>query len=111
MTQEIEREVTDMSGASALPRSNGELVFENPWEGRAFGVAVALTHAGRYQWREFNSVFIEHIARAEQSGDPSTYYQRWLAALEELALTKGLVSAGELEQRAQTLAAEDDHGN
>jgi len=53
-----------MSGLSALPRSNGELVFENPWEGRAFGVAVALTHAGRYQWRKFNNLFIEHISRA-----------------------------------------------
>ena len=109
MTQEIEREVTEMSGTSALPRSNGELVFENPWEGRAFGVAVALTNAGRYEWREFNRVFIEHITRAEQSGDPSTYYQRWLAALEELALKKGLVSAQELDQRAQQFAAEDRH--
>ena len=98
-----------MSGAAALPRSNGELVFESPWEGRAFGVAVALTHAGRYRWREFNSVFIEHIARAERSGDGSTYYQRWLAALEEFALKKGFVSAEELEQRAVRLAAEDAH--
>ena len=109
MTQEIEREVTNMSGDSALPRSNGELVFESPWEGRAFGVAAALTHAGRYEWREFNSVFIEHIARAEQSGDSSTYYQRWLAALEELALEKGFVTGPELEQRAALLAAEDAH--
>ena len=109
MTQEIEREITEMSGASALPRSNGELVFESPWEGRAFGVAVALTRAGRYQWREFSSVFVKHISRAEQSGDLSTYYQRWLAALEELALNKGLLTAEELEQRAQQLAAEDNH--
>ena len=57
-----------MSGLSALPRSNGELVFENPWEGRAFGVVVALTHAGRYQWRKFSNLFIEHISRAEQTG-------------------------------------------
>ena len=57
-----------MSGLSALPRNNGELVFENPWEGRAFGVAVALTHAGRYQWRKFSNLFIEHISRAEQTG-------------------------------------------
>ena len=111
MTQEIEREVTDMSGAFALPRSNGELIFESPWEGCAFGVAVALTHAGRYQWREFNSVFVEHIDQAERPGDSSTYYQRWLAALEELALAKGLVSADEPEQRAQQLAAEDGHGH
>jgi len=74
VTQNIERKVTDMSGLSALPRSNSELVFKNPWEGRAFGVAVTLPHAGRYQWREFNNVFIEHISRAEQTGNSSTYY-------------------------------------
>lgn len=34
-----------MSGAAALPRRNGELVFEAPWQGRAFGLALAL--AGR----------------------------------------------------------------
>ena len=56
-----------------------------------------------------NNIFIEHISRAEQSGDSSTYYQRWLAALEELALKKGLVSVGELGQHAEQLAAEDDH--
>ena len=47
MTPEIERAVTDISGDSALPRNNGELVFESPWEGRAFSVAVGLTNAGR----------------------------------------------------------------
>ena len=109
MTQELQMEVTNMSGTSALSRNNGELVFESPWEGRAFGVAVALTHTGRYQWQEFSQLFIEHIARAERSGDSSSYYQRWLAALEELALNKGFVSAQELDQRAELLAAEDDH--
>jgi len=109
MAEEIEREVTNMSGETALPQSNGELVFESPWEGRAFEVAVALTHAGRYEWREFNSVFINHIARAEQSSDSSTYDQRWLATLEELALEKGFVTDEELEQRAEQPAAEDAH--
>ena len=109
VTQNIERKVIDMSGLSALPRSNGELVFKNPWEGRAFGVAVTLPHAGRYQWLEFNNVFIEHISRAEQTGNSSTYYQRSLAALEQLALQKGFVSADELQELATLLAAEDNH--
>jgi hypothetical protein len=85
VTQNIERKVTDMSGFSALPRGNGELVFA-PWEGREFGVAVTLPHAGRYQWRESNNVFIEHISWAEQTGNSSTFYQRRLAALGQLAL-------------------------
>ena len=110
MAQTIEREVTNITGVTALPRSNGELVFESPWGGRAFGVTVALTNAGLCKWKEFNSIFIEHIAMAENSGDLSTYYQRWLAALEELAVDKGLVSPKELEQRIQQLSAEDHHG-
>jgi len=55
----------------------------------------------------------QHLYRAYLPGEAvrhsSTYFQRWLAASEELALKKGLVSAGELEQRAKQLAAEDDH--
>jgi len=105
--------VHDIGGSSGFgpvtDHSKAEPTFHDPWEGRAFGGAVGLTNAGRYEWREFNSIFIEHISRAEQSGDSSTYYQRWLAALEELALKKGLVSVGELGRHAEQLAAEDDH--
>ena len=108
-TQNIEREVTNRSGLSALPWSNDELIFKNPWEGQAFGVAVTLTHAGRYRWREFNNVFVEHISRAGKTGNSSTDYQRWLAALEQLALQKGFVSADELQDLSKLLAAEDNH--
>jgi hypothetical protein len=38
----IQADVNAMTGAEALPRSNGELVFEEPWQARAFGVAVGL---------------------------------------------------------------------
>ena len=36
MTMRPGPEVTGMTGAAALPRRNGELVFEAPWQGRAF---------------------------------------------------------------------------
>jgi len=32
------------------PSRNGELVFQAPWEGRAFGMAVALHDAGLFTW-------------------------------------------------------------
>ena len=38
--------VLDVAGAAAPPRSNGELVFAEPWESRAFGMAVTLADAG-----------------------------------------------------------------
>ena len=36
----------DIEGPAAPPRSNGELVFAEPWESRAFGMAVTLYEAG-----------------------------------------------------------------
>jgi len=46
--------ITAMDEQVALPRKNGELVFEAPWEARAFGLAVALNEAGVYPWRDFS---------------------------------------------------------
>ena len=55
---EADRRVADMEGPAALPRENGELVFEAPWEGRAFGIAVALAEQGRYEWEDFRQWLI-----------------------------------------------------
>ena len=40
-------------GPAALPRRNGELVFQAPWESRAFGVAIALHDAGAIDYEAF----------------------------------------------------------
>ncbi|HEY7492489.1 MAG TPA: hypothetical protein VIH59_15445 [Candidatus Tectomicrobia bacterium] len=40
-------------------------------------------------------------ARAAQQGVPSSYYERWLAALETLAITKGMVTRQELDRRTR----------
>ena len=39
---DIDREIANMQGATALPRKNGELIFYEPWEGRVFGMAITL---------------------------------------------------------------------
>jgi nitrile hydratase accessory protein len=95
----IDQAVSALEGSAALPRKNGELVFEAPWEGRAFGLAVGLTEGQQYPWDDFRDRLIAEIGRAETSGDPSTYYERWLAALERLVLAKGLLTADELDAR------------
>ncbi len=100
--------VTDPAGPAALPRRNGELVFEAPWEGRAFGIAVALTEAGTYDWDEFRQQLIAQIDAAEED-DGSRYYERWLASLEDVLLEQGVLSAAELDARASELAASDEH--
>jgi nitrile hydratase accessory protein len=106
-----------MDGTAALPRQNGELVFNAPWESRAFGMAVALYELGRYQrWDDFRERLIAEIAawerRQREQGAPWTYYERWLAALERLLVEKGLLSQEEIELRtAEVASGSSDEGH
>lgn len=96
---EVDRGIADLAGPAALPRRNGELVFNRPWEGRAFGIAVALEAAHRYSWPAFSERLAEETAEAGQDADPTRYYERWLAALERLVVDGGLVGRDELRVR------------
>ena len=93
----------------ALPRKNGELIFDAPWEARAFGLAVALNEEGGYPWQSFSQSLAEEIATAESSGDPSTYYERWLATLEKIAVANGLVTDKELDEMIAVQIEHDVH--
>jgi nitrile hydratase accessory protein len=90
-------------------------VFAEPWEGRAFGMAVTLHEAGMFSWDEFRAALVSHIAagRDTRSGDHgSSYYHHWLAALEETLAGARIVSAREVSQRGSALsrrAAGHDH--
>jgi nitrile hydratase accessory protein len=94
------RHVADMPGVAAMPRKNGELVFEAPWQGRAFGLAVALSEQGLYDWDEFRRRLIDETQASEATGGGAAYYERWLAAFESLLAGKGLVAGDEIEERA-----------
>ena len=99
MSAEPSGQIADMQGELALPRSNGELVFAAPWEGRAFGIAVALNEGGAYEWGEFQGRLAEEIASAPRDEDASLYYERWLASLERLLLDQGMVTREDLDAR------------
>ena len=103
--------ITAMDAQVALPRKNGELVFEALWEARAFGLAVALNEAGVYPWRDFSQILAAETAALEQQGAPASYYERWLETLEKLAIARGLVSLDELDARTVEYAfnAHDEH--
>jgi nitrile hydratase accessory protein len=109
-------DVAHMEGVAALPRRNGELVFDEPWESRAFGLAVTASEAGAYEWEEFRQGLIAEVAsweahhgRGHVEGGDWRYYQRWLASLERLVVEKGLVSRDELVRRMGELEQGDDH--
>jgi len=92
--------ITSDDGATALPRKNGELVFEAPWESRAFGVAIALHDAGAIDFEAFRARLIAEIGGA----GAAAYYECWLRALEQVLLEHELVSAAELEERSTSIA-------
>ena len=103
--------ITVMDEQVALPRKNGELVFEAPWEARAFGLAVVLNEAGVYPWHDFSQGLAAETAALEQQGTSASYYERWLETLEKLAIARGLVSLEELDARTAEYAfgAHDEH--
>lgn len=113
MAAQTDLRISNMDASVALPRKNGELVFDAPWEARAFGLAVTLNERGAYPWGDFSHGLADEIAAAEAAGAPSTYYERWLMTLEKLVIDRGLVSHAELDamivQQAQLAAHEHDH--
>ena len=95
-------------GPTAPPRRNGELVFEAPWEGRAFGLALALHERGLFEWEEFRCNLIRSIADWDREHTPDeayAYYTHWLSALEQTLLARGLCRPGELDTRTRLFAA------
>lgn len=85
-----------LSGAAPLPRANGELVFEEVWQGRALGLGVVVLQRTGATWSEFR----DHLAAAIAAHAPSpgesaatAYYTAWLDAVEALLAARGLVSA------------------
>ncbi len=97
----------DIEGSAAPPRSNGELVFAEPWESRAFGVAVALSDRETFEWERFRQELISEIGGWR--GGEWSYYERWLAALEHLLLADGLLEETEIEARMAEIEQHDHH--
>jgi len=64
-----------------VPRRNGELAFDAPWQSRVFGLAAAVAeHAYAGDWEPFRRQLITAIA-----AEPDRpYWESWTAALEAL---------------------------
>jgi nitrile hydratase accessory protein len=97
--------IEELSDDLAVPRRNGELVFAAPWEGRVFGLAVALSENRAFAWDDFRDRLVFEIAAAEEHGDASGYYERWLASFERLLLDTDVLTVDELDARTAEYAA------
>lgn len=96
MSHVVQPEVQQMAGAAALPRQNGELVFDAPWQGRVLGMALAVVQQRGLDWDEFRRRLIAAI-----DADPARpYYDSWTVALSDLVVALGVADTDELETRA-----------
>ena len=98
MSDLLSADVAEMTGAAALPRDNGALAFDAPWEGRALALAIALVERLDIPWDEFRRHLIASIA--DQPDRP--YYESWAAALEQLVLDRDLTTAAALDAATPT---------
>jgi nitrile hydratase accessory protein len=91
-----------------IPRRSGDVAFDRAWEIRAFSMTVALHEKLGFPWSDFQQELVAAIRKweSEQSElEQWSYYERWMAALEELARSKGWLSQTELEARTDEILA------
>ena len=93
---------TPRGAVTALAHDEGGPTFSEPWQAQAFALAVRLSEAGYFSWKEWSEVFGSELKAACDRGEPddgSRYYHHWLAALEKLVTAKGLAGQEELATR------------
>lgn len=104
-SQSIESKLAYLPESAAPPRKNGELVFEEPWERRSFGMTLALYEEKHYSsWDDFRTRLIQEIAKWESSENKDKdwhYYEHWLAALERLVVETGMLDKHEIDARTK----------
>jgi nitrile hydratase accessory protein len=72
--------------------------FAEPWQAQAFALAVRLNADAAFTWPEWAEALGAELA-SDAADDGSGYYHHWVAALETLAVARGLTSADELARR------------
>lgn len=83
-----------LGAETPLPRDNGELVFEEPWQGRALGMGVVALERTGVSWPEFRRYLAAAIAArvpGERESEATAYYAAWLDALEALLADRELL--------------------
>jgi nitrile hydratase accessory protein len=97
----VERAVAVLGPAAPFPMVDGDPVFAEPWEGRAFAMAVDVVERSGVAWEAFRMRLVAAIAQDPQR----PYYESWVVALEGLVLDVGAVQPSDLERQRQLAAS------
>lgn len=84
-----------------------DAAFAEPWQARAFAMAVLASRQGCFSWSEWTQALGRELQRASNveprvTGD--CYFDCWLSALQSLLLDKGAIGQGELSERKRAWA-------
>jgi nitrile hydratase subunit beta len=86
------------------PRAQGRLLFTRDWERQLFGLALAVSREGHFEWEDFRQNLIRSIGDWEgmECGNqpPWDYYERFLIALTRVLEESGIVTAAEVSGAA-----------
>ena len=114
---------TSLSGLSAPPSANGEVLFDAPWELRVFTLATALAESGDLSWPALQAALIRHIEdwqTRHNHDDPYPYFELFAEALIQVLVSAQQVDPQLLNHLSAELAArpaghdhdhDHDHGN
>lgn len=88
------------------PKSDGKLYFSEEWQRTVFGMAMALSKEGHFEWEDFRQNLIKAIAAWEQDacgggGTTWDYYERYTVALVQVLEEYGVLTSEELAELAR----------
>ena len=88
-----------MHGFGAMDIEADEPVFHEEWEGRVYGMVTSIREEHDVYGPYGSRHYIENIPPACYLA--SSYYEKWMLALEAALVNKGLLTAAELDSRTR----------
>ena len=91
-----------MHGFGPIDIETDEPVFHEEWEGRVYGMVTSIREEHDVYGPLGSRHYIENIPPARYLA--SSYYERWMLALQGALVNKGLLTAEEIDARTRQFA-------
>jgi nitrile hydratase accessory protein len=73
--------------------------FAEPWQARAFAIAILASRQGCFSWAEWTQALgreLQTVSSAQSPSGDAHYFDCWLRALQRLLIGKGAIGEAEL---------------
>ena len=93
-----------MHGFGPIDIEVDEPIFHDEWEGRVYGMVTSIREEHDVYGPYGSRHYIENIPPAQYLA--SSYYEKWMLALETALVSKGLLTTEELDARTRQLSGD-----